>query len=222
MPTDRDLVTKCYPIELEAFEDLLRSLSPEQWTAPTRCEGWRVCDVAAHVAGTLDNIVNGRFDGLGSPEVTAAEVSDREGRSPHEVAEEIRACADAAAGLLAVFDDDAWSGPSPAGAVPTRGDGGESLWYDTWLHGEDIREAAGLPRVTTGESVGAAVRHVAVVLDSQGWGPAVLALDGQDAVVVGDGSGPHITGDAYRFVLAATGRIPAADIGEDDTVNIYR
>ena len=29
--------------------DLLESLTPEQWVAPSLCEGWRVRDVAAHL-----------------------------------------------------------------------------------------------------------------------------------------------------------------------------
>ncbi len=35
----------------QRFTEALASLSPEQWEAPSRCDGWRVQDVAAHLAG---------------------------------------------------------------------------------------------------------------------------------------------------------------------------
>ena len=39
--------------ELGRFEELIRSLGDDQWQAPTRCEGWTVGDVCAHVTGTM-------------------------------------------------------------------------------------------------------------------------------------------------------------------------
>ena len=38
--------------ERRALADLLDGLTPEQWEAPSLCAGWRVRDVAAHVALT--------------------------------------------------------------------------------------------------------------------------------------------------------------------------
>ena len=38
--------------EREALIDLLVTLDDEQWTTPSLCEGWRVEDVAAHLAWT--------------------------------------------------------------------------------------------------------------------------------------------------------------------------
>jgi uncharacterized protein (TIGR03083 family) len=32
------------------FAEVLSSLTPEQWGMPSRCDGWRVQDVAAHLA----------------------------------------------------------------------------------------------------------------------------------------------------------------------------
>jgi uncharacterized protein (TIGR03083 family) len=221
MPMDRDHVAKGYQLELAAFEELVRSLTPEQWEQPTRCDGWRVADVAAHVTGTLDNVVAGRFDGLGTPEVTLAEVEDRRGRTAAEVADELHACAEGAAALVAVFDDDAWAGPAPASVGGTLGDGVETLWYDTWLHGDDIRDAVGEGPELSRDALGASIRHIAIALADQGWGPATLALDGQAEVTVG-GGGRRVTGDPYAFVLAATGRAAADTIGEDATINIYR
>ena len=48
-----------------------------------------MADVAAHVIGSMADVVSGRLEGLGSPEVTAREVAERTGRSPIELATEL-------------------------------------------------------------------------------------------------------------------------------------
>ena len=49
-----------------------------------------------------------------------------------------------------------------------------------------------------------------------------LALDGMPKVHIGPGGDSVIGGDPMRFLLAATGRIEAEDVGLDPKVNIYR
>jgi uncharacterized protein (TIGR03083 family) len=205
--------------ELEDFRALLGRLDAQAWATPTRCEGWTVADVSGHVVGSLADIVAGRFDGLGSAEVTAREVAERKGRAPSELAEELGAATGQFAGLLPAFDDDAWGAEGPAGGV-TLGEGVEAIWYDTWAHADDIGAALGWPPAT-GPGLRAALHHVAEVLEREGWGPATLALDGVDEIPIGNG-GPTITGDSYAFVLAATGRGDPAAFGLDDSLNIYR
>jgi hypothetical protein len=39
----------------------------------------------------------------------------------------------ATAGLLPLFDDDAWAAMAPGGYEGSLADGVEALWYDTWL-----------------------------------------------------------------------------------------
>ena len=221
MALPRDEVVEGFTDELERFEALMRSLDGEAWERPSRCAGWRVADVAAHVTGQLADINAGRFEGLGTPEVTEREVDERRGRSPQEVADELHEVRTVGAATLAGLDDEAWKGPAPAGLLPTLGDGVEALWYDAWLHADDIRAAAGLP---TERSAGlrASVVHVAALLEATGWGPATIAVDGVEAVPVGDGSGTRVTGDPHQFVLVATGRADPATMGLDETVNVYR
>jgi hypothetical protein len=64
--------------------------------------------------------------------------------------------------------------------------------------------------------------HIASVLTRQGWGPATLALDAQDAFDVSGGGVRRITGDPLPFILVSTGRADPAPLGLDETVNIYR
>jgi uncharacterized protein (TIGR03083 family) len=202
--------------EWELFAELISGLTPEQWTAPSRCEGWQARDVAGHVLGTATDVLAGTF-GQRTPE---DEARDNRHKSPQEQAAELRAAAAALGGLVASLDDAAWNGPSIAPDL-TMAEGVLALWYDTWIHADDIRHAAGLPSVR-GAGLSAAVEHVGQVLHKRHWGPARIALEGQPEVTVGQPNGEApIKGDALQFVLVATGRADPAQIGLDSTVNIY-
>ena len=221
MTLPRDEVVAGFAEEMGRFEALVRSLDGEAWEQPTRCEGWRVADVAAHVAGQLVDINAGRFDGLGTAEVTQRQADERRGRTAAQLADELHEAVEAGRPTLDAIDDEAWKGPAPGDLGIPLGEGVEALWYDAWLHGDDIRVAAGLP---TERSAGlrASVFHVSTLLEAAGWGPATLALDGVEEVLVGDGSGTRVTGDPHQFVLVATGRADPAILGLDETVNVYR
>ena len=208
-----------YPAELRSFAELLRSLSPEEAATPSRCSGWSVADVGAHVAGGLTDVVNFNFDGVGTPEYTQRQVDERKGRTPAELADELDGAAKQAVDLMQAFDDAAWNGPAPAGVAGTIGAGIEALFYDTYLHGDDIRASVGRPSAG-GVGVRASVHHVAGILTDRGYRGLTLALDGIDAVDV-SGGGAKVTGDPLQFVLAATGRADAAPLGLDADVNIY-
>jgi uncharacterized protein (TIGR03083 family) len=219
MTLTRSETTPGLVAELDAFGDLIGPLDDDAWGRPTRCEGWAVGDVAAHVVGSIADVVSGRLDGLGTDAATAREVAERKGRSAAQVAEELRQVTKLAADLAATFDDAAWDMPAPGGYEGTLGQGVEALWYDTYLHGDDIRAALGRSSAR-GAGLRASVHHVAFELEKRGWGPATLAFDGMEQVPVG-GGGPLRDGDALTFVLAVTGRGDPAALGLDPSVNIY-
>jgi uncharacterized protein (TIGR03083 family) len=211
--------------ELERFRGLVESLSPAEWGRPSRCVGWTVGDVAGHVVGGMADVAALRLEGLGTPEVTERQVAQRRGRTPGEIADELGATVKATADLLSVFDDTAWAMPSPGGFDFTLGEGVEALWHDAWLHADDIRSAVGRPS-DRGGGMTASISHIADVLTREGWGPAVLALDGLPEFPVSGGGngtgGSRFTGDPYAFVLAATGRADPGTAGLDERANIYR
>ncbi len=89
MTLARTEVVPGYQQELADFVELLRSLDADEWERPTRCEGWRVADAAAHVNGTLVDIVNGKLDSLTAPETLERHVEERRGRSAGELADEL-------------------------------------------------------------------------------------------------------------------------------------
>jgi len=220
MALPRDEVSVGLIAELADFEHLLRSIDDGARSTPTRCGEWDVGDVASHTIGSLADVVAGRLDGLGSPEVTEREVTERRGRSLTELADECAEVRDAAAGLLAMFDDDAWNAEAPGGYEGTLGDGVEALWYDTYLHADDIRSALDQPSVP-GDGLRAAASHLSVELTKRGWGPATLALEGLPEFPVSGGGGRRIDGDPLTFTLVATGRADPATLDLDATVNVY-
>lgn len=205
--------------ETERFGALVRSVDERSWALPTRCSGWTVGDVASHVTGTLADVVAGRLEGIGSQEVIDRQVEERRGRSPSEVADELEQAGKVAQGLLAAFDDEAWDGPAPPGVPGTLGSGVEALWYDAFVHADDIRAAMSAPS-ERGPGLKAAVSHVADLLEDKGWGPATLALDGTGRFDIG-GGGREISGDPLEFVMAATGRADPQKLGLDPSVNLY-
>lgn len=138
--------------------------------------------------------------------------------SPAGAAARLRAATATLRSLLDVIDDDAWNGPSGLPDL-TLGDGVLTLWYDTYVHTDDIRDAVGRES-ERGDGLDAAVAYLAARLTEKGWGPATLALDGVGRYDVG-GGGPEITGDPMQFALVATGRADAATIGLTPDVSIY-
>ena len=191
--------------ELQAFEQLVRSLTPAELDSPSRCAGWTVGDVARHVIGSMADVTAGRLDGLGTPEVTAREVAERADHGTTELADECVAVATASAALLSIFDDAAWAGEAGGGYDGTLGQGVEALWYDTWLHGDDIRHSIGRPP-EIGNGIRAALSHVEFELRKRDWSGPVPALGDPDAL---------------GFILAATGRAPAASFGAQAPIDIY-
>jgi uncharacterized protein (TIGR03083 family) len=219
MSASRTEVTAGFLEELDRFTALVRSLDDDEWGAMSRCEGWTCADLAAHVTGTLTDILAGRFEGLGSPEVTEREVAERRGRTQGELADELAQDRAGASALLDAFDDAAWNGPAPAGIDGTLGDGIETLWFDTYVHAEDIRAAIGRAP-EPGPGLAPSVRHLASQLEQRGWGPATLELTGFERIEIG-GGGSLVRAEPLDFVLAASGRLDPAPLGLAPDVNVY-
>jgi hypothetical protein len=136
------------------------------------------------------------------------------------VADELHDATKVVGDIGAGFDDAAWAGPAPPGIPGTLGEGVEAIWYDAYVHAEDIRAALGR-HPEPGAGVKVSVSHLVDLLTQRGWGPAVVALDGLDEMPVSGGGGRRVVGDPLTFILVATGRQAAKDMGLDDSVNIY-
>ncbi|MFC4909138.1 maleylpyruvate isomerase family mycothiol-dependent enzyme [Actinomadura gamaensis] len=211
LPPDRDTTVKGLLAEFRAFADLVDGLSAADWDAPTRCTAWRVRDVAAHVLGNAEDIVN-RASGTRSPDEQAAA---GRGRSPAGLAAALRAAAGTIEPGLSALTDEVWAGPGPAGR--TVGNGVLTLWYDAYVHSDDVRAALGRP-AGTGPGLGAALAWLRETLDDRV--SLTLRLDGFPEAEIG-GGGTVVTGDPHPFVLAATGRLDPAALGLPEEVNVY-
>jgi uncharacterized protein (TIGR03083 family) len=201
--------------EYEAFAELVEFLIPEDWNLSTRCEGWRVRDVAGHVLGSTVDVGTQQI-GNRSPDEQAQAYRELE---PSALAAALRAAVGLLRSAFEGIDESGWAKPGP---LPEQsiGDAVLTLWHDTVVHGDDVRTALGRPS-SRGAGLAAAVACVVAKLRRNGWGPARLALDGMAEMAIGDG-GPVLRGDAWQFVLAATGRADPAQFGVDDRVNVYR
>ena len=162
---DRSTVGRGALAEYEAFADLVAALDDAQWHAPTRCEGFDVRDVAGHVIGLAEDVAKG-VPGSRTAEEEAATVRDD---TPAHAADRLRAAVGSLRDLLAVLDDDAWNGPSPIPEL-TLGDGVLTLWYDTYVHADDIRDGIGAPS-DRGAGLRASVAYLARELTAARMGP---------------------------------------------------
>lgn len=120
---------------------------------------------------------------------------------------------------LQSFPPELWNSPAPNDPTYELGFAVEALWYDAYLHADDIRVALGLTP-HHGDGLRCAVHHIAGYLDHQSWRPATLELTGIEPIHI-SGGGPAITGDPRLFVLCATGRGDPIALGLDASVNVY-
>ncbi|MEY2448973.1 MAG: hypothetical protein QOH79_2449 [Acidimicrobiaceae bacterium] len=157
------------------LQDALATLTDDQWAHPSRCVGWSVQDVIAHLIGTNDfwamSILAGlagsptrilaAFDPAATPSLmvapmrsmTPAETLDR-------FVESNRSLFDAVESL----DDEGWStlGESPAGHVPMRMLANHALW-DAWVHERDILLPLGIVPAHEADEILSCLRYVAAV-----------------------------------------------------------
>jgi uncharacterized protein (TIGR03083 family) len=219
MSVDQTTVLQGISDELRAFAELIGSLSEEDLKTPSRCAGWTVADIAGHVVGTVVDITQGRLEGQGTAAVTQRQADERSGHSAQALSNELEGAAPVLSSLLASLPEEAWDGPAPDDSGHKLSFAVEAIWYDTYLHGDDIRDALGLASVR-GAGLSCAVNHVAGYLEFRKWGSVTLELNGMERIEIG-GGGSEITGDPLEFVLAATGRLNPSIIGLDATIDVY-
>jgi uncharacterized protein (TIGR03083 family) len=197
-----------------SFAQLIGTLGDSDWTRETRCAGWQVRDVAAHVAAQAIDTVGGTI-GSRTPDQQAAALR---GEAPATLAAQLHT-ASAAVIQLATVIDDAWSAPSPVAGL-TVGQGVHALLQDAYVHGDDVRAALGMP-FDAGPGLPASIDFVLRALlrdESARTEPAIAPL----LIVAADRFTQQTGIAAYEFLLAATGRGDPAPLGLPESVNIFR
>ncbi|MFD4255782.1 maleylpyruvate isomerase family mycothiol-dependent enzyme [Amycolatopsis thermoflava] len=199
--------------QYDRFAELVESVT-DGWDTPTRCTKWRVRDVAAHVVGNAVDTAAGTI-GTRTPDEQAVALAHHE---PAELAAMLREANAKLRAALSTLDDQRWAKPSGVRGR-TVGNGVLTLWYDAYVHGDDIRAALGR-EPERGSGLTAAVHCVAESLRQKGWGPARLELRDFGPVDIGSG-GDTVEADALEFVLTASGRRDPAALGLGGDVNVY-
>ncbi|MGY1836008.1 maleylpyruvate isomerase family mycothiol-dependent enzyme [Blastococcus sp. SYSU DS0510] len=177
--------------EREDLRALVTDLTPEQWAAPSLCEGWSVRDVVAHVLSYDElgprelarRFTRGRFT---VDRTNAVGLSEYGTRTPAE--------------LLALLDDHL----TPAGL--TAGLGGAIALTDGMIHQQDIRRPLGLPRQIPAERLVPALRTALFSPTLLGAvrvrGVRLVATDLDWAF----GRGPEVSGTGEALLMAVAGR----------------
>jgi uncharacterized protein (TIGR03083 family) len=176
--------------------DLLDSLSPADWDVPSLCAGWRVRDVAAHVA-MVPTITTGQM-------IAAA---PRAGFNPNKINTLMarRAGSVSPAQIAATLRDHA-ADRTTAKVLDTR-----NALFDAVVHSQDIALPLGIGFPVSADHARAGLERVWAM----GWpfqarrrlaGYTLTATDTEWTV----GTGPRIEGSALALLLLLTGRTSTA------------
>ncbi|WP_435747473.1 maleylpyruvate isomerase family mycothiol-dependent enzyme [Nocardioides sp. SYSU DS0663] len=182
--------------ERTELAELLAGLSPEEWEAPSLCEGWTVRDVVAHVVSyeglTLREVgarmARGRLTFAG---VNAAALRDHRTASPDQLLQRLREY------------------PRPTGLTAAR-NGAVGL-VDGLIHQQDIRRPLGKPRAIDPDRLRFALGFAVTAPPLRGFwkarGVRVVATDVDWAL----GRGPEARGPGEAVLMSLAGRRGAAD-----------
>jgi uncharacterized protein (TIGR03083 family) len=166
------------------FATMLAAFTDDQWRAPTRCEGWNVQDVAAHLVGvdgfwqmSITAGLSGEptrlltnFDPASTP---ALLIEPLRALPPADVFSQLDAAITGFLDLLASLDDTGWATPAetPPGYLPARLLAHHALW-DCWVHERDIAVPLGLVPPVEADEIAASMRYAAAL------SPGFLINDG--------------------------------------------
>jgi uncharacterized protein (TIGR03083 family) len=212
--------------EYQRFADLLRALSPGDWTKPTDCPGWDVRAIAAHTLGMVEMAASIRENnrqlklarhrgGVFIDALTGLQVDERQHMTPAQITSRYSARAP-----KAVRGRRRAPGFIRRRAIPEPAQvgGHDEVWTigylidviltrDPWMHRADIARATGAAHVLTAEHDGMLVADVAAEWAARHGQPYTLHLTGPAGGTWASGEGgPLIEADAVEFCRILSGR----------------
>jgi uncharacterized protein (TIGR03083 family) len=222
--------------EIQYAKELFATLRPEEWQSASMCEGWRVQDLAQHMAAVFQQIADSSSIDVGdsghAEVANEVPVQARRDWSVDQVVEAYNEWAPKGLGALAALQEP----PMADMAVPISDLGthplrllGNAIAFDHYCHlrydipidraAELPRDPAtlgvvlewmlaGLPQMCAEALAGAPAQPVNLVFDGPGGGAYVLA-PGDDGWVVTEGSdagAPTVTTTVHDFVSWGTKR----------------
>jgi uncharacterized protein (TIGR03083 family) len=167
------------------LETMLMNLSGDDWKTASRCAGWTVQDVVAHIAGVnafwhasvgaglagAPTRVLVGFDPVTTPAMMVARMREL---TSEEVLDQLVSSNDAFCEIIGGLDDGGWAAlaETPAGHVPIRVVAHHALW-DCWIHERDIALPLGLVPPAEPDETLSSLRYVAAL------SPAIAIVSGR-------------------------------------------
>jgi uncharacterized protein (TIGR03083 family) len=218
-------------VEFERWLDLLRGLTPADWTGATECEPWDVRAMTCHVLGATESHASIRemlhqmrayrraADEPMIDAMTALQIRDRADLSSDEIVARFERAAPRSVrarrrmpGLVRrmpmkvdpPFDRDGWRLGYLMDVIYNR---------DAWTHRVDVSRAIGREVVLTADHDGRLVADVVAEWSRRHGKPFMLTLAGPagGAFVAGEG-GESIELDAVEFCRTLSGRAQGAGL----------
>ena len=214
--------------EYARFLDVLRSLSPQDWTTPTCNTGWNVRDLAGHVTGMTHmsaslreqvgqmRVAQKRSSGLFIDALTAeqvkrtahldpaslvgqfAELGPRAARGRRRTPSFVRRRTMPERFLINGPEPEAWTFGYLVDVILTR---------DTWMHRSDIALATGKPMTLTADHDGVLVADVVRDWEARHGEAYSLTLTGPAGGTWSSGNGgPSYELDAIEYCRILSGR----------------
>jgi uncharacterized protein (TIGR03083 family) len=229
---ERTTAMRLAATEYQRFAELLRSLSPQDWATPTRCPGWDVRAMAAHLLGMAEMAASLREQrrqmrlatnagGVFIDALTALQVAERSDMTPASILARYEAVGPKAAkarkrtpGLIRRRPlpqdehvngrDESWTIGYLVDVVLTR---------DPWMHRIDIVDATGAAHPLTAEHDGMIVDDVVKEWAERHGSPFSLRLTGPAGGFWTEGrDGPELEYDAIDFCRTIARRSPATGL----------
>lgn len=160
---------------------VLASLDDDQWAAPSRCEGWSVRDVIAHLVGTdrfwaasaaagLAGTPTRYLEGFDPVATPAAMVDGTRAQPWPEVLADYQRASEALIGSVTALTPDQWAmtAEGPPGHLPVHGIIRHALW-DAWIHERDVTVALDLDQEQHADELTACLEYAV------GLGPGLVA-----------------------------------------------
>jgi len=195
--------------ERDAIVATLRSLTPQQWDAPSLCEGWRVRDVAGHMITGLETslptvLMKTAKAGFSINKASAQAGRETGARPTDELIKALESPTELT-GFAKVI-------------------GYSKLVPDVTIHHEDIRRAVGM----SAHEVPAERMKFSLTTLRKDTGPlkAKKRSDGLRFVATdldwAEGEGPEVRGPGLSLLLAMGGRSVGIDECEGDGIAVLR
>jgi len=201
------------------FAEMLANFDDAQWKTPSRCAGWSVQDVVAHLVGVNEfwvfsinaglagtpTQVLATFDPVATP---AAMVEAVRSQSPQETLDRFVTTNDALAHVVTGLDERGWAtlAEAPPGHLTIEALVLHGLW-DGWVHERDVALPLGLDPVQEADEIVGSLEYAAAL------GPALMANGGstRTGALQFETSGPAAT-----FVVEVGPTVVVRDGTADD------